>query len=509
MLELMQNVLGAIPDRLMRIGFSAEQKKTDVSYDDYSRELKFYTQDRFQKDKCFYQLPNNAPEFEEVSNRDYHGGREILYKYPSRYEPQNPSVRERFLSHEENRDGYLFLWRHETDTPRPLVLCVHGFRMGHPKRAKSMFKVSDRFVMVNRPTHKSWPIYPGSLNQSMDIKDCLALRVHPGHLNKKQLGAFFQSGGPSSEKHLKLVAKALAEASSAHNLATYLLEYEHVDYLSVRYHAIEALKPYFGFSEGGKIQSSGIGVMVQLLDSFIARLYALADENTTLMITGGTDTQGYLMLFGKPVDPEGTIPFDVNFLDVASTLYYALGYKVEPPLLGIPVSHCIVRDGEEVVIEVEQEQDKDSERLLEQLMQDRAQYVNPASVKQAEAILGVSYQEDVNLGDWHLSKEHYRNALSYYRKALEHHKDDEVVMLKVVYVYLKMDLLEKAVNSISELRMAGHDSIESHLLEMELAGLSENREYILKQKNILSTKTMSVEQSRRYHQICSRFMDYE
>lgn len=147
MLETAQNLLGAIPDRMMRIGFSLERKKSDIGYEQTSRELSFYTRHCFRHEKQFFQLPDTPPEFEELEHRDYHGGSETLLKYPSRYQPQNPNIRKRFFAHERNQNGYLFVWRHDENNSRPLVFCVHGFRMGHPKRAKAMFKVRKLFEM--------------------------------------------------------------------------------------------------------------------------------------------------------------------------------------------------------------------------------------------------------------------------------------------------------------------------------------------------------------------------
>lgn len=150
LLDRLLNEAGALPDRLMNLGFHAERRARDVTRETYMRELAFYDRPEFREDKRFLDIPDDAPPLAEVSRRAFGDGEQILFRYPSRYRPRNPDVAERFLAHAANRTGYLFLWRHRDDAgtpPRPLVLCVHGFRMGNPRRAMAMFRVRRLFAM--------------------------------------------------------------------------------------------------------------------------------------------------------------------------------------------------------------------------------------------------------------------------------------------------------------------------------------------------------------------------
>ncbi|CBL44839.1 Hypothetical protein HDN1F_12560 [gamma proteobacterium HdN1] len=154
-LESVFNEIGAIPDRIMNAAFVAERKPRAVTRQQWLEELAFYDQPEFRSHKRFFQLPNEAPAFTTLSCKPWHEGEALLMSYPSRYQTRNPAVQPRLEQHEENRTGYLWLWRHpsaDTNAPqrpsapqRPLVLCVHGFRMGKPARAKAMFKVEKLF----------------------------------------------------------------------------------------------------------------------------------------------------------------------------------------------------------------------------------------------------------------------------------------------------------------------------------------------------------------------------
>lgn len=151
MRDAVLNQIGGIPDRLMNLGFIAERKPRDVTRDDYLAELKFYDQPVFRDQKQFLALPDSAPAFTTIASEPFADGEQLLLRYPSRYRARNPQVAPRLLAHANNRNGYLFVWRHpragKSAPMRPLVLCVHGFRMGNPKRAMAMFKVRKLYEM--------------------------------------------------------------------------------------------------------------------------------------------------------------------------------------------------------------------------------------------------------------------------------------------------------------------------------------------------------------------------
>lgn len=143
------NQIGALPDRMMNIAFLAERKPRKMTRENLLAELAFYQQPVFRQEKGFFNLPDSPPLLSTLKHDPVPGGTLSLLRYPSRYQPQNVVVSPRFYCHQKNRSGYLWLWQHqkpvEDAEPRPLVLCVHGFRMGNPKRAKAMFKIDKLF----------------------------------------------------------------------------------------------------------------------------------------------------------------------------------------------------------------------------------------------------------------------------------------------------------------------------------------------------------------------------
>lgn len=150
MQQKIQNILGGLPDQLMRAAFLLEGKNNSQSSDDYLAELDFYLQDDLQKENGFFKLPDSPPLMEAQGNKKYSDGKQTLYKYESRYIPANSSITPRYRCHTKNMDGYLLTWQHPRNTTEkkpPLVLCVHGFHMGQPQRAKAMFKIRKLYSM--------------------------------------------------------------------------------------------------------------------------------------------------------------------------------------------------------------------------------------------------------------------------------------------------------------------------------------------------------------------------
>lgn len=143
MVGSMVDELFLAPGRLF--AFFQARRKTDWQH--YARETAFYEAQGFVKNpQTFFALPEETPDFTVETEAPYQRGFYQVISFPSAFEPSNPYVRNRYLSHVENRRGYLIRWTHG-DKPRKTVLCVHGFMMGAPREAERMFKVRSLFSM--------------------------------------------------------------------------------------------------------------------------------------------------------------------------------------------------------------------------------------------------------------------------------------------------------------------------------------------------------------------------
>ena len=141
------NFIGGIPDLLFLRIPSFLLERNPASYQAYLDDLRFYSSRWSPNGKeSFFKLPGVSPAAQVIESRPYRKWVVELFSFPSGYQVQNPSLRETFSSYQANLNCYLHLWRHEPVGSRPLVLCLHGFMMHGPWRARRMFKIDALFA---------------------------------------------------------------------------------------------------------------------------------------------------------------------------------------------------------------------------------------------------------------------------------------------------------------------------------------------------------------------------
>ncbi len=113
----------------------------------YEKQVDFYFNQGFVENPAdFFQLPGTVPDYETAKSQPFLDGTCTIYRFASRYTPQNPLIRDKFLSFKENRTAYLVKWTHG-DAGRKTILCLHGYLLGDPDQAERMFKVKKLYQM--------------------------------------------------------------------------------------------------------------------------------------------------------------------------------------------------------------------------------------------------------------------------------------------------------------------------------------------------------------------------
>ena len=154
------NFIGGIPDLLFLRIPSFLLDKNPATHQAYLDDLRFYSSRWSPRGgSSFFQLPAVSPASQIIESRPFHDGMIELFRYGSGYQVRNPSLAETFSSYPANLNCYLHLWRHESVGSRPLVLCLHGFMMHGPWRARRMFKIEAMFgrgldvALYHQPHH--------------------------------------------------------------------------------------------------------------------------------------------------------------------------------------------------------------------------------------------------------------------------------------------------------------------------------------------------------------------
>ncbi|MEW6553741.1 MAG: alpha/beta hydrolase [Actinomycetota bacterium] len=198
------NAIGGIPDRMLLGIPDVTVGKTSVERETYLRRLAFYDPDSWDPErKPFFRLPDGPPASEVVESTPFLTGRRDLFRYPSRYSPRNPELRDRFNSRLEDLSGYLHLWRHDGSADRPLVLVIHGLMMGGPAKARRMFRIDTLFQL------------------GLDV----ALHTLPGHWRRSNHPWFQRLLSPAD---VPLTVERLAQ--NIHDLHSALILLRHTGY---------------------------------------------------------------------------------------------------------------------------------------------------------------------------------------------------------------------------------------------------------------------------------------
>jgi pimeloyl-ACP methyl ester carboxylesterase len=117
-------------------------EKSRCTRGEYLEQLAFYASEKWSPQKRpFLKLPDTPPPIQISPPGAVSAGGFETVKYPSRYEVANPALADKYCRNTANLDAYLALWRRSPDSRRPLVLCIHGFLMGQPRRAERMFRI--------------------------------------------------------------------------------------------------------------------------------------------------------------------------------------------------------------------------------------------------------------------------------------------------------------------------------------------------------------------------------
>ncbi len=113
---------------------------------------------------------------------------------------------------------------------------VLGWWPSNPVETINGIMVSNHYHHSKGRLHQPWPLVPGSVHPKI-LEDFFAeLRVHPQELSDQHLLPFVPDAAKIDQKEdprLRIIAKNLAEASSLHNVATWILDTQEWDFLAI------------------------------------------------------------------------------------------------------------------------------------------------------------------------------------------------------------------------------------------------------------------------------------
>lgn len=125
---------------------------------------------------------------------------------------------------------------------------VIGWFAGHPAEPIEGVYVSPLYAHATTAPGEPWPLREGTVHPARLVDTLGELRVHPAELPPETLLPFVPRADEvdqTQDRHLAMLARALAQASSIHNAATWALEHEPWDFAAIYFNAIDNISHHF------------------------------------------------------------------------------------------------------------------------------------------------------------------------------------------------------------------------------------------------------------------------
>lgn len=196
----------------------------------------------------------------------------------------------------------------------------------------SGFVVGDAFCDIRSREADTWGVPPGALAPLSMASSLAGYRVHPADLDSAKI---------------KVVARMLAENSTAHAAASSLLAQGRLDFLAVRYPAMAQLSHDFPSPVDTPAGQGAAWQCLRLLDAFLALLIALAGSAVFVVVTGGTASAPFWIAHGPGVAPDLLWGSTTSLYDVAPSLLAQFGLRGGVPselAFNQPLSECPALD---------------------------------------------------------------------------------------------------------------------------------------------------------------------
>lgn len=174
---------------------------------------------------------------------------------------------------------------------------VVGWWPSHPAEPINGTMISNLYQRANQPIDQPWPMLKGTVHPAEKSDFYAKLRVHPHELTGNHLAPFvpnLEKVDQSKDKRLMSIAKVIADCSTIHAAATYILEHEEWDFMAVYYDAIDHFCHGFMKYHPPRMEHISkrdyelynyvVQAGCRYHDMMLKRLIELAGEDTTVML---------------------------------------------------------------------------------------------------------------------------------------------------------------------------------------------------------------------------------
>lgn len=174
---------------------------------------------------------------------------------------------------------------------------VVGWWPSHPAEPINGTMISNFYQRAEMRPNRKWELVQGTVHPAEKSDFFAGLRVHPNELTSAHIQPFvpdFEKVDQANDGRLQAIAKNIADSSTIHCAATYLMEHEPWDFMAVYFDAIDHF--CHGFMkfhpphrdhipiQDYELYKNVVASAYQFHDMLLGRYMELADEDTTIML---------------------------------------------------------------------------------------------------------------------------------------------------------------------------------------------------------------------------------
>ncbi|MEZ4883097.1 MAG: alkaline phosphatase family protein [Chitinophagales bacterium] len=413
---------------------------------------------------------------------------------------------------------------------------VIGWWPSHPAEPINGTMVSNFYQKAHYPKENEqlteWPMMQGTVHPASKSDLFAKMRVHPQELTANHLLPFLPNApnmkqdDKRTQKRIHSVAKIIADCSTIHSAATYIMEYEEWDFLGVYYDAID----HFGhgfmkfhppkqdhipqdlYDDYHYVITAGY----RYHDMMLGRLMELAGEDTTIMLISDHgfhpdhlrpkaipkepagpalehSPYGIVVIKGPNIKKDERI-YGASLLDITPTVLAMLDLPVGEDMDGKVLSDAFIKPPELKSVDswenIEGEcgmHDKDvlhdpymDAEALEQLVE--LGYIDKPDENAEKAIKKTVDENHFWLARSYMNGQMYEEALSILERLFNERPDQTRYGFRLMRCYEYLNRIDDAQQTLQVLK--GHIPQEGaglHLMEGNLHLLQNNADLALEQ----------------------------
>lgn len=331
--------------------------------------------------------------------------------------------------------------------------------------------VSDAFCEIRAANFDAWGIPPGAISPLRMGKELADFRVHPEDLDVAQIAPFLVDEPPrEGDARPRIIARILAENSTAHAAATFLLENENLDFCAVRYPALAQLKTAFPSPLQSPPGSGAAWGFLRLLDAFLARLVELSGNGTVFFVTGGMESAPFWIVHGPGVAEDLLWPPQTSLYDVAPSLLSLFGLKARempgslPPDIFRSRPTSVVSAASAPALHV---RDASATLALENFTANGLQKTGPSRA-QHEMLKAHRFKSCLAVAEAARLDCRHADAIEAYTASLDIMPDDRSALAGFCRSLASLSRTDEARAIFKKLRVSGAEGAEVRIIESEI-----------------------------------------